>query len=271
VLAAVACGSSGSKSATSSTATTGTGGSTTATKPGTIEGDALTQLPKAASPSGPSRSLAGSNTTSTRRYLRLAFNDGQRFWRREFGSAGQQYTPAQLTLFSQAVHSGCGAQADVGPFYCGANHGIYLDLRFFNLLEQRVGLGRFAQAYVVGHEFGHHIQTLAGILQRVQLANHQDPSGENTRSVRSELQADCLAGVWAHSVYNRGELTDTDINEALRAAAFIGDDFQQRISGRAVDSGLWTHGSSQQRQRWLKTGFETGDPGACDTFSTPIT
>jgi predicted metalloprotease len=178
--------------------------------------------------------------------------------------------PAQLTLFSQAVQSGCGAQADVGPFYCPANHGIYLDVRFFQLMAQRFGVGSFGQAYVVGHEFGHHVQNLLGISHRVAAADQQDPAGKNARSVRVELQADCLAGVWAHSVYQRGELTDDDLNQALKTAAVIGDDFQSRMAGQTVDPSLWTHGSSQQRQTWLKRGFEQGDPGACDTFTQPV-
>jgi predicted metalloprotease len=104
----------------------------------------------------------------------------------------------------------------------------------------------------------------------VQAANQQDPAGENGRSVRLELQADCLAGVWAHSVYSRGELTQEDLDQALRKAAVIGDDFQSRMAGQVVDSSLWTHGSSQQRQTWLTTGFQSGDPASCDTFSRPV-
>lgn len=263
----MACGSSGSGSSGKTTAA-GTGASTTATQPKSIEGDVIGQLPTAPEPKSPSPSLSGNHGTDTRTYLRSVFNDAQRLWRGEFKSAGQQYTPARLTLFSQAVKSsGCGAQADVGPFYCGVNHGIYLDLRFLNGLTNRFGIGAFAQAYVVGHEFGHHIQNITGILQRRAIADHQDPAGKNDRSVRFELQADCLAGVWAHSVYKRGDITDADIREALKAAQLIGDDFQQHVSGNAVDSALWTHGSSAQRQRWFKTGFEKGAPNACDTFS----
>jgi predicted metalloprotease len=265
-LIVAACGSSGSSSTTNST---GTGASTGTTGPGTIEGSELDQLPTAPGPSGSPPSLSGSSTSDMRAYLHAVFNDAQTFWHQEFASAGQAYAPARLTLFSQAVHStGCGAQENVGPFYCGANHGIYLDLRFFQSLVQRFGISGFAQAYVVGHEVGHHVQNLTGILQRLAVADHQDPAGKNARSVRFELQADCLAGVWAHSVYQRGELTDADINQALRTAQVIGDDFQQRVAGRAVDSGLWTHGSSAQRQRWFKAGFDKGSPGACDTFST---
>ncbi|HKN93879.1 MAG TPA: neutral zinc metallopeptidase [Thermoleophilaceae bacterium] len=228
----------------------------------------LGQLPTAPEPKGPSPSLSSNHGTDTRTYLRAVFNDAQKLWRGEFKAAGQQYTPARLTIFSGAVNSsGCGAQQDVGPFYCGANHRIYLDLRFLDGLTNRFGIGAFAQAYVVGHEFGHHIQTITGILQRRAAADQQDPAGRNARSVRFELQADCLAGVWAHSVYKRGEISEADINQALKAAQLIGDDFQQHVSGNAVDSAMWTHGSSAQRQRWFTTGFEKGDPGGCDTFS----
>ena len=264
-LALIAAGC-GSGSSTSTTKTT----PATTTAPG--GNGKLEQLPKAPEPSGggKARSLASASASDERTYLREVFNDVQSFWDREFSQASQTYTPARLTIFTQSVQSGCGAQADVGPFYCPANHGIYLDLGFFQAMAHRFGVSGFAQAYVVGHEFGHHLQTLLGISAQVHAANQQDPAGENARSVRLELQADCLAGVWAHSVYSRGELTQEDLDQALRKAAVIGDDFQARMAGHVVDSSLWTHGSSQQRQRWLVTGFENGDPAACDTFSQPV-
>jgi predicted metalloprotease len=264
---AAGCGSSNSSSSQTAAATTAATTTTGATDAGTLEGDVLSELPTVPEPTGAPPTLSGTSITDERAYLRAVFNDAQALWEREFSTANQQYARAKLTLFTQAVQSGCGAQADVGPFYCGANHGIYLDLGFFQLLAQRFGIGGFAQAYIVGHEFGHHVQNLLGIQQRVAAADEADPSGKNARSVRVELQADCLAGVWAHSVYKRGELTDEDINQALKAAAVIGDDFQTRMAGHTVDSTLWTHGSSAQRQHWLKTGFEKGEPGACDTFS----
>jgi predicted metalloprotease len=261
-LGAAGCGSSGSGSAPSTSPTSTVGAQ--------VQGDTIQKLPKAPEPSGAAPTQGSSSAADQEAYLRAVFQDAQALWRREFSAASQQYAPARLTLFSRAVHSGCGEQADVGPFYCPANHGIYLDLGFFRLLTQRFGIGGFAQAYIVGHEFGHHIQNLSGISQRVHAANQQDPAGENARSVRIELQADCLAGVWAHSVYTRGELSDHDIQQALKTAAVIGDDFGQRSAGHVVDSAMWTHGSSQQRQTWLKRGFEEGDPGACDTFSQPV-
>jgi uncharacterized protein len=257
--AIAACGSS-KPSSSSSTATT-TSATTTA-----IAEPQLRELPKAPEPSGTAPAQAGTSTSDQRTYLRAVFDDTQALWQREFAAANRPYRQAALTLFSQAVQSGCGALADVGPFYCPASHGIYLDLNFFQLLGRRFGIGGFAQAYIVGHEFGHHVQNLLGISGRVAALNQADPAGENARSVRVELQADCLAGVWAHSVYRRGELSDDDLNQALRTAQVIGDDFQQRMAGRRVDSSLWTHGSSALRQQWLKTGFESGDPASCDTF-----
>jgi predicted metalloprotease len=130
-----------------------------------------------------------------------------------------------------------------------------------------VPLGDFAQAYVVAHEIGHHVQTLLGITHQKAVADQHDPGHENARSVRFELQADCLAGVWMHSVYRRGELTDADLKEALDAAAVVGDDFQRNAAGHSRPPEQWTHGSSAQRQRWLKTGFQEGRPGSCDTFN----
>jgi uncharacterized protein len=200
------------------------------------------------------------------------FDDAQAMWKREFEAAGITYTPARLTIFRDAVDTACGAQsASVGPFYCGADHGVYLDTRFFDALSRQVGvkLGDFAQAYVIGHELGHHVQLLLGISRRVAADNHQDPAGTNARSVRVELQADCLAGIWKHSSYRRGEITDQAIGEALRAAAVIGDDFQQRRATGTVRPEDWTHGSSAQRQHWLTVGFDEGRPAACDTFTQP--
>ncbi len=160
-------------------------------------------------------------------------------------------------IFVSAVHSGCGAQADTGPFYCPANGTVYLDLSFFEALARQAGVGPFGQAYIVGHELGHHVQHLVGVAGRVAVLDQQNPTGANARSVRVELQADCPAGVWAHSGQARGQLTDADLNDALQTAALVGDDFQH-AAGRVPDSSLWTHGSSAQRQHWLTTGFSVG-------------
>jgi hypothetical protein len=192
-------------------------------------------------------------------------------WAREFAAAGLQYTPAQFTIFHNQVHTACGTQsAAVGPFYCPADHGIYLDTRFFDALGRSVGvrLGAFARAYVVAHEVAHHVQVLLGITGRVRAADQQDPAGTNARSVRLELQADCFAGIWKHATYQRDQLDAADFADALRAAAVVGDDFQQRRATGTITPEDWTHGSSEQRQHWLTTGFEQGTPDACDTFGS---
>jgi uncharacterized protein len=274
-LLAAACGSSSSQtsssSKTTSTATTTdapTTGGGTATTPAEILGTQIHSLPQAPAPTGRPPAPSPTATTVDRAYLEAVFADAQQLWRHEFTSAGTTYAPAHLVFFHSTVHSpGCGVVEGAGPFYCGADRGIYLDVGFFDLLARRAGVGRFAQAYVLGHEFGHHVQHLLGIDRRVHAANTADPAGMNARSVRVELQADCLAGVWAHSVYTRGELSLGELEDALRTAQLIGDDFQQRNTGRVVDPGLFTHGSSAQRQHWLTVGFESGKPSDCDTFS----
>ena len=191
-------------------------------------------------------------------------------WGELFRANQRTYVDPKLVLFSGAVHSACGfAQAAVGPFYCSADQKVYIDLSFYQDLRSRFHApGDFAEAYVIAHEVGHHVQNLLGISERVHAAQQRaSESQANALSVRVELQADCLAGVWAHASHARGELTTQDLNYALRTAALIGDDFQQHAAGRVVDSAMWTHGSSEQRRRWLATGFETGRPDACDTFS----
>jgi predicted metalloprotease/predicted small lipoprotein YifL len=271
--ALAACGSSGSsRTATSAaTATTTTAESATTTKGDQeIAGDVLGRLPGVPAPSHPSHPTSPGGAGGDA-FLRAVFDDAQAMWQREFEQIGVQYVPARMTIFRDEVHTACGTQpATVGPFYCPADHGVYLDTRFFDALGQNVGvkLGDFARAYVVGHEVGHHVQTLLEISHRVALADKQDPAGTNARSVRLELQADCFAGVWTHSSYQRDELDAEDFADALRAAAVVGDDFQQRSATGTITPENWTHGSSAQRQHWLTVGFEQGKPGACDTFAT---
>jgi predicted metalloprotease len=207
-------------------------------------------------------------TAVEREYLTAIADDTQRVWRREFAVSHLTYRPARIVVFWSKVHSDCGAHEDSGPFYCPADRTVYLDVRFFTELPQDAGVGAAAQAYIVGHEFGHHIQQLIGIAGSVADANRSDPGGKNARSVQAELQADCLAGVWGHSAYPRSELTTGELNAALKAADVIGDDYIQRAAGDVVDSTLWTHGSSQERQYWLRTGYQTGRPSACDTFAS---
>ena len=271
---AAGCGSSSGSDKASSAGTTATSATTaTATTPTTattpsVEGANLRSLPRAPDASGtPPRATAGRPDA----FLRGVFDDVEALWQREFRGAGLTYHPTRLTIFSRQVQSGCGTHgADVGPFYCPASFGVYLDPTFFTALSRKVGvnLGGVAQAYVVAHEVAHHVQTLLRITHQKAAADQQDPAGANARSVRFELQADCLAGVWMHSVYRRGDLTSEDVAQALDAAAVVGDDFQRNAAGETRPPEEWTHGSSAQRQRWLTTGLEEGTPGSCDTFNT---
>jgi hypothetical protein len=191
-------------------------------------------------------------------------------WSALFADTGARYAPPELTLFDGAVQSACGyASSAVGPFYCPADRLVYLDTSFFDDLARMGGPGDFAQAYVIGHEIGHHVQNLLGTAGDVRAA--QARGGEaaaNRLQVAMELQADCFAGVWAHHANRtRQVLEPGDVQEGLRAAAAIGDDRLQRNAGRSVTPDSFTHGSSEQRQRWLQTGLQSGDPAACDTFN----
>jgi predicted metalloprotease len=175
-----------------------------------------------------------------------------------------------LVLFTNATQSACGVgQSAMGPFYCPADQKVYLDLSFFHDLDTRFGAsGDFAQAYVVAHEVGHHVQTLTGVSERVNAARSRVSEREaNQLSVRQELQADCYAGVWGHYAARQGLLDTGDAEEGLRAAAAIGDDRLQKLGSGRVMPEKFTHGSSEQRMTWFKRGFDTGDPRVCDTFN----
>jgi uncharacterized protein len=196
--------------------------------------------------------------------------DTEDTWSRIFAERGSTYEEPVLVLFERVVQSACGqASAAVGPFYCPADHKVYLDLSFFRDLDRRFGApGDFAQAYVVAHEVGHHVQTLLGVSSRVNAARARASEVEGSElSVRQELQADCFAGVWGHHAGRRDWLEEGDVEEGLRAAAAIGDDrLQQQGQGRIVPESF-THGSSEQRQRWLRRGLQSGDIGQCETFA----
>jgi predicted metalloprotease len=193
-------------------------------------------------------------------------------WGAMFKASGQTYQQPKLVLFSGAVQSACGfAEAAMGPFYCPGDHKLYLDMSFFNELAQRHGApGDFAQAYVVAHEIGHHVQTLLGVTEQVNAARQRtDEAGSNALQVRMELQADCFAGVWAnHANKTRQILEPGDTEEALAAAAGVGDDRLQKQARGYVVPESFTHGSSEQRMRWFSRGMQSGDPGQCDTFKT---
>jgi uncharacterized protein len=198
--------------------------------------------------------------------------DAQDFWTQQFQGAGRAYQRAKVVVFHNQVQSGCGlASSATGPFYCPLDQKVYLDLGFFNELQSRFKApGDFAEAYVVAHEIGHHIQQQLGIEQKVRQESQSNRGDANELSVRLELQADCLAGVWARSTYDRGILENGDLQEGLTAAAAVGDDrIQQQAQGR-IDPESFTHGTSEQRAHWLQTGFDSGKLEACDTFSGDI-
>ena len=198
--------------------------------------------------------------------------DAQDTWRQLLGG---RYEETRVRLFRDAIDSACGfAQSATGPFYCPGDRRVYLDLGFFDELQRRFAApGDFAQAYVVAHELGHHIQTITGIESQMRQRQSSNPAQRNALSVRMELQADCFAGIWGHHAAQPGraasggvELEDGDIDEALNAAAAIGDDRIQRRSAGRVSPESFTHGTSQQRVEWFRRGFQSGDPKVCDTF-----
>ena len=207
-------------------------------------------------------------------FVSVVLADTEDTWGPLFAQQLQARYPAPtLVLFSGAVQSACGmASSAVGPFYCPADRQVYIDLQFFSELDRRFGApGDFAQAYVVAHEVGHHIQTVLGISDRLRQMKRGRPQAEQNRlSVAQELQADCLAGVWAHHAHaQRQVLEQGDIEEGLRAASAIGDDTLQRRSGGRVQPESWTHGSSAERVRWFRVGLETGQLGRCDSAPIP--
>ncbi|WP_312387623.1 neutral zinc metallopeptidase [Pseudomonas sp.] len=205
-------------------------------------------------------------------FVASILGDTEDTWKALFAQAGKQYRDPKLVLFSGQVNSACGfASSAVGPFYCPADQRVYLDMTFFREMETRfAAAGDFAQAYVIAHEIGHHVQTLLGVSNQVQAARQrgQKMEGDNGLLVRQELQADCFAGVWAYQAQKRlNWLEPGDIEEALNAANAIGDDrLQQQGQGRVVPDSF-THGTSAQRVRWFKTGFSDGDVNRCDTFN----
>jgi len=204
-------------------------------------------------------------------FVSFVLDDVQGTWASRFSGRDMPYRNAKLVLFTGATRSGCGTgEAAAGPFYCPADERVYIDLSFYRELEQRFGArGDFAQAYVLAHEVGHHVQHLLGTSDRVHRAPRAQQQGATGLSVRLELQADCLAGVWANATGRRDLLEQGDLEEALVAAAAIGDDRLQRSATGVVHPESWTHGSSEQRSRWLRRGYDAGTLEACDTFSAP--
>ena len=202
-------------------------------------------------------------------FMSFVLDDTQGFWADTFRQSGRNYRDAKLVLFTDSTNSACGgATAAIGPHYCPADENVYLDLEFFRELKRQFGApGDFAQAYVLAHEIGHHVQNVLGINEETRRLQQENPGDANELSIRLELQADCFAGVWAFTTYERDLLEGGDLEEGLNAAAAVGDDRIQAQSGGRVTPENWTHGSSEQRVRWFREGFEDGDPNACDTFS----
>jgi predicted metalloprotease len=202
-------------------------------------------------------------------FVSWTFDDIQRNWAERFARTDNPYRKTRLVLFRGSTRSGCGVgQAEMGPFYCPADERVYIDLSFYEELKAKFGApGDFAQAYVIAHEVGHHLQKLLGTSERVSRAPESQQTGDNGLSVRLELQADCYAGMWGKSLEKEQRLEDGDIAEALKAAQVIGDDALQKQATGSVRPESFTHGTSAQRMRWFKRGFEAGDDlAACDTF-----
>jgi predicted metalloprotease len=203
-------------------------------------------------------------------FVSFVLDDAQKTWTGILQQKGVQYPHAKLVLFRNAIRSGCGvAQSQSGPFYCPADEKVYIDLGFYDELKDRFGAaGDFAQAYVLAHEIGHHVQDVLGIERKVRAAMEENPSQRNALSVRMELQADCFAGVWGKSTEQRKILEEGEVNEALKAASSIGDDRLQKMAGRSVTPDSFTHGTSDQRMRWFNAGFQGGTIESCNTFAS---
>jgi predicted metalloprotease len=202
-------------------------------------------------------------------FAAVVLADTEDTWGRVFEQSGQRYQPPTLVLFNDAVQSARGTNsAAVGPFYCPADQKVYIDLTFFRELDQKFGApGDFAQAYVIAHEVGHHLQTLLGVSEKVmQMRQRVGEADANRLSVMQELQADCFAGVWGHHANRKSLLEAGDVEEGMQAAAAIGDDVMQRRGQGRVSPESWTHGSSEQRAEWLRRGLSQGTLEACDTF-----
>lgn len=224
-----------------------------------------------AAPSPPSRQSTGtvSPDTDLTGFSESVVADVQDSWKKMFAAQGTRYRDAQLSLYSGATDTGCGsASSATGPFYCPADETVYIDPSFYDDMRSQLGAsGDFAWAYVIAHELGHHVQTLTGTTDKVAQEEQADPSRANELSIRTELQADCYAGVWGQTAYKKGQLEDGDLQEGLNAAAAVGDDKIQSSTTGSVNPDTFTHGTSAQRVKWFKTGFDSGKPDSCDTFS----
>lgn len=234
-------------------------------------GGALQQSGNPAEQTGPARESP--QEQQLREFVAVVLADTEDNWHSIFQAGGKRYQEPKLVLFRDAVQSACGfAQAAMGPFYCPADQKVYIDLSFYEDLKNKMNApGDFAQAYVIAHEVGHHVQNLLGITGQIQAMRQRVSQTEyNQLSVRLELQADCFAGIWAHNADRTKNLVEAgDIDEALNAAAQIGDDRLQKRQRGYVTPDSFTHGTSAQRVQWFRRGYETGSPDSCDTFNTP--
>lgn len=221
----------------------------------------------------PARAGGSANEKRDVQLISFVLDDAQKTWTQIFAAHGRTYRHAKLVLYRDMTYSGCGtAQASTGPFYCPEDEKVYIDLSFWGDLKRFGGsTADFAQAYVVAHELGHHVQKLLGIESRMHRLAQQDPEERNPLSVDLELQADCLAGVWGHSTEQRNIVHPEDVRQALKAAAAVGDDHLQRMAGRAVSPERWTHGSSAQREEWFRRGLDEGTVSSCKTFHGSLT
>ena len=231
----------------------------------------LQQAPQATQPRGGAESGQPLANDTLAEFVSVVLKDTELTWGEIFRQQGETYQEPKLELFSGYVSTACGqASSAVGPFYCPGNRQVYIDLNFYEQMRRQLNApGDFAQAYVIAHEVGHHVQTLTGVSQQVNSASQRVGEAERNRlSVMQELQADCYAGVWAHHGQQRNQwLEEGDIEEALNAASAIGDDALQKQQQGYVVPESFTHGSSAQRQRWFRVGFDSGDPQRCDTFN----
>jgi hypothetical protein len=237
-------------------------------------GDILNQLPGGTPQAAPGEDITEDGPDPEQElvdFMNFVLIDVQDAWEREFTEAGEDYPEATLVLFRNAVDTGCGqASSATGPFYCPLDSKVYVDLGFFEELSSQFGApGDFAQAYVLAHEIGHHVQNVLGINPEVRRLQQEQPDRAPELSIRQELQADCLSGIWAHSAFERDLLEDGDLDEGITAAGAVGDDRIQSSAGGGVNPETWTHGSSEQRIKWFRVGFDTGDTNACDTFGLP--
>jgi len=244
---------------------------------GTLSGDGGGVAPSAPAPApapappgyGPEQAPKAAVRDDSKEMVARILGDTEDVWTAVFKTSGQRYDPPRLVLFRSVTQSACGrAVSAMGPFYCPPDREVYLDTAFFNDLSRKFGApGDFAQAYVIAHEVGHHVQNQLGIMTQFDREAQRDPRGRNALSVKLELQADCFAGVWGHFAAQRNLLEAGDIEEGLRAAAAVGDDrIQQQTQGRVVPESF-THGSAEQRTRWFRVGFDTGDIRKCNTFA----